>query len=202
MVAKLAYVATERLADQRFLEMIRELDAAMVAVDEAHCVSQWGQDFRPSYLHIPDFIASLSRCPVPPAFTATATREIWEDIIRLLGLADPCVVVTGFDRLNLFFDVKRLRNKLAALEAILAQHQGQSGISYCATRVKVEQMCRALEDREVATNAFSMGIDKSNVSFSDPAGRQGPARQRDGPEKTVHLWTVEDNIQGTGQSVY
>lgn len=192
---KLVYVAPERLENKRFLDLIRELDIAMVAVDEAHCISQWGQDFRPSYLRIPNFVAKLPHRPVLSAFTATATQEVRGDIIRILGLNDPTIVVTGFDRPNLFFDVKRPQNKLATLKTFLEERPGQSGIVYCATRSGVEKVCDALNtqgfsatryhaglsdevrqknqtdfqfDRRlimVATNAFGMGIDKSNVSF-------------------------------------
>lgn len=192
---KLVYVAPERLENQRFLALIRELDVSMVAVDEAHCISQWGQDFRPSYLRIPKFVENLPHRPVLSAFTATATQEVRSDIVRLLELNDPVVVVTGFDRPNLFFDVKQPKDKLAALKTFLSKHPGQSGIVYCSTRNKVEQVCDALnaqgfsttryhaglsdeERREnqtdfqfdrklimVATNAFGMGIDKSNVNF-------------------------------------
>ncbi len=192
---KLVYVAPERLESKRFLDFVQKLDIAMVAVDEAHCISQWGQDFRPSYLRIPNFVASLPHRPVLSAFTATATQEVRGDIIRLLGLNDPAIVVTGFDRPNLFFDVRRPQNKLAVLKAFLEERPGQSGIVYCATRSGVEKVCDALntqgfsvtryhaglsdEERQknqtdfqfdrklvmVATNAFGMGIDKSNVSF-------------------------------------
>lgn len=192
---KLIYVAPERLESQRFLALTQELDISMVAVDEAHCISQWGQDFRPSYLRIPDFVAMLPRRPVLAAFTATATEEVRGDIVRLLGLYDPVVAVTGFDRPNLFFDVKQPTDKMAALEDFLRERPGRSGIIYCATRSGVEKVCEALQDHGfsatryhaglpdeerqanqtdfqfdrklimVATNAFGMGIDKSNVSF-------------------------------------
>lgn len=192
---KLVYVAPERLENQRFLAMVQELDISMVAVDEAHCISQWGQDFRPSYLRIPKFVENLPHRPVLSAFTATATQEVREDIALHLKLNDPTVVVTGFDRPNLFFDVKHPKDKLATLKEFLAKHPNQSGIVYCSTRAGVEKVCDALnaqgfsvtryhaglsdEERQknqvdfqfdqkmimVATNAFGMGIDKSNVSF-------------------------------------
>ena len=192
---KLVYVAPERLENEGFQAMIRELDVSQVAVDEAHCISQWGQDFRPSYLKISDFVAGLPSRPVLSAFTATATQEVRQDIARLLRLNDPAVVVAGFDRPNLFFDVRRPQNKLAALRAFLEERPGRSGIVYCATRNGVEKVCQALNDSGfsatryhaglsdeerrqnqadfqfdrklimVATNAFGMGIDKSNVSF-------------------------------------
>ena len=193
---RLLYVAPERLENQRFAELMASQDIRLVAVDEAHCISQWGQDFRPSYLKIADFVSALPRRPVVAAFTATATARVQEDIALRLGLRDPVRVVTGFDRPNLFFDVQRPgRRKLQALLALLEGRRGKSGIIYCATRSKVERVCEALEaqgfsatryhagleeaerrsnqddfqyDRRqimVATNAFGMGIDKSNVSF-------------------------------------
>ena len=192
---RLIYVAPERLLSESFLAFAVGQRIALLAVDEAHCVSQWGQDFRPNYLDIPAFIRSLPRRPVIAAFTATATAEVGEDIVRLLELREPCRVVTGFDRPNLYFDVRRERGKLAWLKDYLGAHRDRSGIVYCATRKTVEQVCESLkasgfaatryhaglddaERREnqddfsydratvmVATNAFGMGIDKSNVSF-------------------------------------
>ena len=193
---RLLYVAPERLENQRFAELMASQDIRLVAVDEAHCISQWGQDFRPSYLKIADFVSALPRRRVVAAFTATATARVQEDIALRLGLRDPVRVVTGFDRPNLYFDVQRPgRRKLQALLALLEGRRGKSGIIYCATRSKVERVCEALEaqgfsatryhagleeaerrsnqddfqyDRRqimVATNAFGMGIDKSNVSF-------------------------------------
>jgi len=192
---RLLYVAPERLENPRFLELASSLDIPLVAVDEAHCISQWGQDFRPSYLKIADFVAGLPRRPVLAAFTATATAKVQEDIVEQLSLRDPVRVVTGFDRPNLFFDVRKPKNKLTSLLALLSGRQGKSGIVYCATRAGVERVCQGLldygipatryhaglseEERRqnqddfrfdrkpvmVATNAFGMGIDKSNVSF-------------------------------------
>ena len=193
---KLIYIAPERLEGEGFAALAREADLSLVAVDEAHCISQWGQDFRPSYLKIADFVSALPRRPVVAAFTATATARVQEDIALRLGLRDPVRVVTGFDRPNLYFDVQRPgRRKLQALLALLEGRRGKSGIIYCATRSKVERVCEALEaqgfsatryhagleeaerrnnqddfqyDRRqimVATNAFGMGIDKSNVGF-------------------------------------
>ena len=192
---RLLYVAPERLETENFSALARELTIPLVAVDEAHCISQWGQDFRPSYRRIADFLSSLPRRPAVGAFTATATDLVQRDIVALLGLRDPVRAVTGFDRPNLFFDVRQPRNKGTAVLELLRQREGRSGIVYCATRATVERLCEALrehgipatryhaglseEERRqnqedfqfdrcpvmVATNAFGMGIDKSNVSF-------------------------------------
>lgn len=192
---KIIYVAPERLCAPVFLEICRSLSISMVAVDEAHCVSQWGQDFRPSYLKIPDFIESLPSRPVVGAFTATATGTVREDIKNLLKLRSPLVVATGFDRPNLFFSVMHPNKKSIALMKLIKERKGESGIVYCSTRKAVEEVCELLnkngftatryhagldEDERrlnqddfvydrapimVATNAFGMGIDKSNVSF-------------------------------------
>lgn len=192
---KIIYVAPERLCAPAFLEICRSLSISMVAVDEAHCVSQWGQDFRPSYLKIPDFIGSLPSRPVVGAFTATATGTVREDIKNLLKLRSPLVVATGFDRPNLFFSVMQPNKKSIALMKLIKERKGESGIVYCSTRKAVEEVCELLnkngftatryhagldEDERrlnqddfvydrapimVATNAFGMGIDKSNVSF-------------------------------------
>lgn len=195
---KIIYVAPERLESESFVSVCRNLNITYVAVDEAHCVSQWGQDFRPSYLKIPEFIRKLSSRPVIGAFTATATDEVRNDIIKILELKDPFIITTGFDRPNLYFEVRRLkrkRDKFDELVGILADHKNESGIVYCSTRKTVdmvyENLCEMgfdvaryhagmeLEDRKesqddfifdrkpviIATNAFGMGIDKSNVSF-------------------------------------
>ena len=192
---RLLYVAPERLENPRFLSLLQSLEISLVAVDEAHCISQWGQDFRPSYLRITKFLEALPRRPVVAAFTATATAEVREDVVRLLELQNPLVAVTGFDRPNLFFDVRRPRDKLGAVLALVRERPGRSGIVYCATRAKAEQVAQyltgsgvpaacyhaGLSDQErqesqeafqydrvsvmAATNAFGMGIDKSNVSF-------------------------------------
>lgn len=195
---KIIYVAPERLESESFVSVCRKLNITYVAVDEAHCVSQWGQDFRPSYLKIPEFIKKLSSRPVIGAFTATATDEVRMDIIKILDLKDPFIITTGFDRPNLYFEVRRLkrkRDKFDELVGILADHKEESGIVYCSTRKTVdavyENLCEIgfnvaryhagmeLEERKVsqddfifdrkpviiATNAFGMGIDKSNVSF-------------------------------------
>ena len=135
---RLLYVAPERLEAENFSALARELTIPLVAVDEAHCISQWGQDFRPSYRRIADFLSSLPRRPAVGAFTATATDLVQRDIVALLGLRDPVRAVTGFDRPNLFFDVRQPRNKGTALLELLRQREGRSGIVYCATRAAVE----------------------------------------------------------------
>lgn len=192
---KIIYVAPERLSSAKFSEFCSLLDISMVCVDEAHCVSQWGHDFRPAYLCIKDFIESLGKRPVVSAFTATATRRVREDIVSLLGLDEPERVVTGFDRKNLYFEVIRPSDKDIALKRYLDLFSGRSGIVYCSSRKKVEELYDMLskekysvtryhagldknerqsnqemfikDEKEVviATNAFGMGIDKSNVSF-------------------------------------
>ena len=192
---KIIYVAPERLCAPAFLGICRNLNISMVAVDEAHCVSQWGQDFRPSYLKIPDFIDTLNSRPVVGAFTATATGDVRDDIKTLLRLVSPLVVTTGFDRPNLFFSVMQPKNKSIELMKLIKERKNESGIVYCSTRKAVEEVCELLQkngfaatryhagldenerrrnqddfvyDRAaimVATNAFGMGIDKSNVSF-------------------------------------
>ena len=192
---KLLYVAPERLLTDGFCALAQELEIPLIAVDEAHCISQWGQDFRPSYLKIVDFLQQLPRRPAVAAFTATATAQVRADIVRILQLREPETVVTGFDRPNLRFDVLRPKDKRAALLQLLSERRDKSGIVYCATRKSVEQVCGFLreagfaatryhagldaeERREnqeaficdrspvmAATNAFGMGIDKSNVSY-------------------------------------
>ncbi len=192
---KIVYIAPERLMTADFLETARSLPLSLFAVDEAHCISQWGQDFRPSYLKISEFLSALPHRPPVAALTATATAPVREDIVRLLELKDPLTEITGFDRPNLFFDVKAPRRKPEELLRLLSQRAGQSGIVYCSTRKAVEAVYQLLcgrgipaakyhaglpdEERKksqedfqfdrktimVATNAFGMGIDKSNVSF-------------------------------------
>ena len=192
---KIIYVAPERLFTPGFQDFSVSVPISLVAVDEAHCVSQWGQDFRPSYLQIAEFVECLPRRPVVAAFTATATREVRIDIETLLRLREPETVVTGFDRENLYFAVEQPAQKLPRLLELLQEREGKSGIVYCSTRKAVEKVCQALQnngfaatryhagleeaerrqnqedfsyDRKtimVATNAFGMGIDKSNVSF-------------------------------------
>ena len=192
---KIIYVAPERLLTEDFLDFAASTPSSLLAVDEAHCGSQWGQDFRPSYLKILEFVRTLPIGPVIGAFTATATREVREDIIRMLELSDPHVAVTGFDRKNLYFEVRHDKDKYRSIRDYLLAHPDSSGVIYCATRKNVEEVCdrlladgfratryhAGLSDEErrtnqeaftyddapimVATNAFGMGIDKSNVRF-------------------------------------
>lgn len=192
---KIIYVAPERLLTDGFLDACKKIKISMVAVDEAHCVSQWGQDFRPSYLKIISFVESLANRPIVGAFTATATNDVKEDIKKILRLENPFEITTGFDRPNLFFGVIKSSSKDEKLIDLIRERGDRSGIVYCATRKNVEAVCELLCDNGfsaaryhagldeyerrknqedfvfdrknimVATNAFGMGIDKSNVTY-------------------------------------
>ena len=231
---KIIYAAPERLEAPSFRELCDFIDIDMIAVDEAHCVSQWGQDFRPSYLNIREYADSLPRRPIMAAFTATATDAVKRDIITMLGLRDPYSVTTGFDRENLYYAVKETRHKIEETLSLIRSYEGQAGIVYCATRKNVELVCdelnangipctryhAGLSDEErrknqddfiydrvrvmAATNAFGMGIDKSNISFVihynmpkniesyyQEAGRAG----RDGSEAVCTLLFQRKDVQ-------
>ena len=192
---KIIYIAPERLVTEGFLALAKSVPVSMVTVDEAHCISQWGQDFRPSYMKIVEFVKTLEKRPIISAFTATATETVREDIICTLGLQNPLTLVNGFDRENLFFQVDKPKNKEQYILKYISEHSGDSGIIYCATRKNVDNIYELLKGKGVsvgkyhagmsagerkkmqddfvfdytsivvATNAFGMGIDKSNVRF-------------------------------------
>ena len=155
---RMVYVAPERLENQRFFEMIIDREISLIAVDEAHCVSQWGQDFRPSYLKIAEFVTNLPLRPVLAAFTATATALVQQDIVERLALCQPVRVVTGFDRPNLYFEVQKPRQKLATLSALIGARSGRSGIVYCATRAAVEQVCASLQGQGILATRYHAGL--------------------------------------------
>ncbi|NLK03332.1 MAG: DNA helicase RecQ [Clostridiales bacterium] len=192
---KIMYVAPERLETEEFIEFASNVDIKMVTVDEAHCISQWGQDFRPSYLKIVQFIEGLPKRPIISAFTATATHEVIEDISCILKLDNPFKLISGYDRSNLYYEVRCPKNKDEEIVNYVKEHRTQCGIIYCCTRKSVDELQELLEakgfptakyhagmsdserndnqedfiyDRKpviVATNAFGMGIDKSNVRY-------------------------------------
>ncbi|MCL1945638.1 MAG: DNA helicase RecQ [Chitinivibrionia bacterium] len=192
---KIIYAAPERLDSADFVSFAKTCDISMITIDEAHCISHWGNDFRPSYLKIGEFMNNLSKRPIISAFTATATQDVKNDIAEILKLQNPHILTTGFNRENLYFDVKKPKNKYDELLKYLKENSEKSGVIYCSTRKTVEDVCEKLQkdnfdatryhaglsnderknnqddfifDRKkiiVATNAFGMGIDKSNVSY-------------------------------------
>ena len=166
---RLLYIAPERLGTAGFRNVISQLDVPLVAVDEAHCLSQWGQDFRPSYLRIAPAIASLPRRPTVAAFTATATERVRGDITRLLELREPEVLVTGFDRPNLYLEVRQPRNKDRELLALLRERRGRSGIVYCATRSAVEEVCGLLRSQGYSAVRYHAGLSEQERAGAQEA---------------------------------
>ncbi|AKL94855.1 ATP-dependent DNA helicase RecQ [Clostridium aceticum] len=157
---KIVFVAPERLNSNSFMNMIRHIKVSLIAIDEAHCISQWGHDFRPSYLEIPRFIKRFKDRPVVAAFTATATKEIIVEIKALIGLQKPLEVTTGFDRPNLFYQVVKEGNKLAYLTNYLSNHfQEESGIIYCATRKTVEALVKKLKEKGISASGYHGGME-------------------------------------------
>ena len=156
---KIVYVAPERLNTDSFINLVKDISISLVAVDEAHCISQWGHDFRPSYLEIPRFINSLKQRPAVAAFTATATKEIIKEIKRLIGLRNPIEVTTGFDRPNLYYQVLKVSNKSKFLIEYLNENfKTESGIVYCATRKSVESLVKILNDKGFSAVGYHGGM--------------------------------------------
>lgn len=155
---KIIYVAPERLETENFLRFAHSVEISMVAVDEAHCISQWGQDFRPSYLKIVQFVKALPKRPILSAFTATATEEVKNDIVCVLGLNKPKMLVTGFDRKNLFFSVEHVRQKESYILDYVRVHPADSGIIYCATRKNVEKLYEILASEKIAVTKYHAGL--------------------------------------------
>ena len=185
---KLLYVAPERLETGRFRDFAARTPISLIAVDEAHCVSQWGQDFRSSYLGIGDFIAGLPQRPPVGAFTATATERVRRDIVGLLGLRNPAVTVTGFDRPNLYFDVVKLETKYKAawVARYVADHPDESGIVYCATRKTTEALTDTLNQMGHPAVATMAACRRTRVRR--PSATSSPTRCRWSWPPTLSAW--------------